>query len=117
MSVGGERNVERIAVDSLQGREFAHHLDQTLPQQRLATRKPNFRDAETGEDARHAQVVGNRHLRKLRPIAARAAIDALVVTAIGDGDRRSLMRRPCLSCRNIAFRVIALALAFRHSVR
>ncbi len=35
---------------------------------------------------RHPEIVAYRELRELRPFAARAAIDAFVIAAIGDGD-------------------------------
>ncbi len=86
MSVSGDRDVERVAFDGLHLAELAHHVDQAFAQERLAAGQADFGDAQSDEDARHAQVVGDRHLRKLRAIAARAAIDAPVVAAIGDGD-------------------------------
>ncbi len=86
MSVGGEGDVERLAFERLHGRQLAHHIDQALAQERLAAGQADLGDAQADEHARHAQVVGDRHLRKLRPVAARAAVDAFVVAAIGDGD-------------------------------
>ena len=86
MSIGGEGDVERLAFERLHRRQFPHHVDEALAQQRLAASETDLSDAEADEDARHAQVVGDGHLRKLRPVAARTAVDALVVTAIGDGD-------------------------------
>ena len=86
MSVGGEGDVERLAFERLHAGQLAHHVDQAAAQQRLAAGETDLGDAQADEDTRHAQVVGDGHLRKLRPVAARAAIDALVVAAIGDGD-------------------------------
>ena len=86
MSIGGDGDVEPLAFDGLHLAKLAHHLDQSLAQQRLAAGQADLGDAQPDEDARHAQVVGDRHLRKLRAVAARAAIDAPVVAAVGDGD-------------------------------
>src|SRR5664280_3204500 len=61
------------------------HLHQALAQQRLAAGETDLRDPQPDEDARHPQVISNRHLGKLRAVGARAAIDAPVVAAIGDG--------------------------------
>ena len=85
MAIGSECDVEWPALDRPHGCQFTHHVDQAAAQQRLAAREPDFGDSEVDEDARHAQIIRYRHLRELRPVAARAAVDTLVVTAIGDG--------------------------------
>ena len=56
------------------------------PQQGLAAGQPDLGDAQADKDARQAQIVGDRHLGKLWPIVAGAAVDALVVAAVGDRD-------------------------------
>ena len=86
VAVGGERDVEWLAVGGAKLREFADKIDHAFAQQRLAAGEAHFLDTEAGEYARHAQVVGERQVGILRAIIAGTAVDALVVAVVGDGD-------------------------------
>src|SRR5450631_3758340 len=97
MTVGGDGDVQRLAVSGVEStsvgseagphlRQLADHLQQALAQQRLSASEANFFDAQRNKDADEAEIVGNGQLSVLRAIVAGAAVDALVVTAICNGD-------------------------------
>ena len=66
--------------------EFGDHLDQAGAEQGFAAGEANFFDAERDHEADHADVVGDGEFGVLRAFVAGAAVDALVVAAVGDGD-------------------------------
>ena len=66
--------------------QLADEFDYALAQQRLAAGDADLLDSESGKHARHAQVVGKRQIAVERAFVPRAAVDTLVVAAIGDGD-------------------------------
>ena len=66
--------------------ELGDHLHQAGAQQRFAAGEADLLDAERDQDPHHAQVVGDGQLGILRAFVAGAAVDALVVAAVGDGD-------------------------------
>jgi hypothetical protein len=61
-------------------------IDNSLAQKWFATGEPNLFDPKGYEDAGHAQVIRNRQLWILGTIGAGSAINAAVVTAIGNRD-------------------------------
>ena len=86
MAVGSDRNIEWLAFERLHCAQLGHHLHDALAQQRLASGETDLCDPQADKHASHAEIVGDRHLGKLRTIVARAAIDAPVVAAIGNRD-------------------------------
>ena len=68
--------------------QLTDHLDEAVAKQRLAAGQPDLFDAQRDEDADHAQVVCDGELGVLRALVAGAAVDALVVAAVGDGDAK-----------------------------
>ena len=92
VAVGGERDVEwarrrlPCGVERKLGLSSAHELDYALAQQRLAAGEANFRDPHADQHPRHAQIIGERQVAVERAFVAGAAIDTLVIAAIGDGD-------------------------------
>ena len=98
MAIGGEGDVERMAcltggqvgpvgvVGGAHLGERGNHLHQAGAQEGFAAGEADFLDAEGDEDPHHAEVVGDGALGVLRAFVAGAAVDALVVAAVGDGD-------------------------------
>ena len=92
VAVRGEGDVERVFVsdsDSV-GRaelgQLADELDDAFAQEWLAAGESNLGDAHPDQHARHAQVICERQVAVERAFVAGAAIDTLVVAAVGDGD-------------------------------
>ncbi len=50
MSVGGQRQVQRLAPQSAEGGELPHQLDQPTAQQRFAAGEADLGDAESDEE-------------------------------------------------------------------
>ena len=90
MAVGGERDVERarrrFGVGRAELGEVANEIHDAFAQKRLAAGEANLGDAHPDKHARHAQIVGERQVAVERALVAGAAIDTLVVAAVGDGD-------------------------------
>ena len=86
MPVGGERQVERLAGDGAQAGKFADQIDQAAAQQRLAAGEADLFDAEVDEKPDQAQVFVDGEFGILGAVFAGAAVDALVIAAVGDGD-------------------------------
>ena len=98
MAVGGEGDVERPAgftrietraVGCIGGahlRQFGDHLDQAGAQQGFAAGEAHLLDAERDQDAHHSQILGDGKLGIGCGFVAGAAVDALVVAAVCDGD-------------------------------
>ena len=84
MAVGGDCNVERLTADSAQPRKFADEIHQTLAQQRFAARQPDLFDAPRDKKPRDSEVIRKRQVAVQRALIAGAAINTLVVAAIGD---------------------------------
>src|SRR5690348_15108634 len=76
VAVGGDGDIERLAVEGAQLRELADKTNQAAAQQGFAAGQPDFLHAKPNHDAHHAQVVGKRQLRVLRAGVSRAAINA-----------------------------------------
>lgn len=86
MPVGGDGDVEQLAIESAERRDIANEIDDPVTQERLAAGKPDFFYPEAHHDSDHAQVVGERKLGVLRTLVARAAIHASVVTPVRNAD-------------------------------
>ena len=86
MAVGSQRNFRLLSLGGAQLSEVANKLHDALAQQRLAAGQANLGDAEANQDARHAQIIGEGQVGVERALVTGAAVDALVVAAVGDGD-------------------------------
>ena len=86
MTVGGDGQVQRTAVERAQPRQLFDESHHAFAQQRLASGNADFFDPQADKYPRDARVVGEGQLGVLRSLSARPAIHALVVTAVGDGD-------------------------------
>jgi len=89
MAVGGERDVERLTIGIFchaQSRQFLHKIDHAFSKQRLTAGEANLRDPHADQHPRHAQIVGKRQVAIKRAFVAGAAVNALVIAAIGNRD-------------------------------
>src|SRR5579864_5906801 len=90
MSVGGEGKFDGFAVlTSIRGSkmgEFADKIDNAIPQQRFPAGDTDLCNPHSHQHARHAQVIGEWQVTVERSLVAGAAIDTLVIAAVGDGD-------------------------------
>jgi len=86
MPVGCDGDIEWISGWSAPGGELADHFQQVFAQERLSAGEAHFFDTQVNEIADQAEVFGGRELGVLRTYLAGAAVDALVVAAVGDGD-------------------------------
>ena len=86
MAVGGERDVEFVAIGGAQLGQLADEIDHALAQQRLAAGDADFLDSKSDQHARHAQIVGKRQIAVERALVPGAAVNTLVVAAVGDRD-------------------------------
>ena len=75
-----------IAVRWAKAGKLAHELNYALAQQRLSAGQANLVDAHVDKHARHAQIILEGQVTIQRALIAGAAIDTLVVAAVGDGD-------------------------------
>src|SRR5260370_23454965 len=66
--------------------QLANKLHYTFAQQRLATRQTDLGDPHPHEHAHHAQIIRERQVCVERAFISRAAVNTLIVAAIGDGD-------------------------------
>ncbi len=67
-------------------RELSDEVDHALTQQRFATGQTNLGDPHADQYASHSQIIFKRQVAIKCALIARAAINALVVTAVRDGD-------------------------------
>jgi hypothetical protein len=86
MAVGGDGEIERLAGGGTPGGELADHLYEIAAQEGFAAGEADFFDAQGHEDANKAEVIGCFELGVLCPDLAGAAVDALIVAAVGDGN-------------------------------
>src|SRR6516164_9871841 len=86
MAICGDCNVERLTVERVHLPQLAHHVEDAFAQQRLAASQPDFGNPQRNEEPSDAQIIPDWHFGKLRAISARAAVDTLVIAAVGDGD-------------------------------
>ncbi len=86
MAVGGEGEVERLAGEGAQAGQLLDQFDEAAAQQGFAAGEADLGDAEGDEEADEAEVVFDGEFGILRAHFAGAAVDALVVAAVGNGD-------------------------------
>lgn len=86
MTVRSEGQIERLALDRLELRQFADEIDQAMAQQRLTARKAHLLNAQPDKNSNHAQVIGKGQIRIKRAFIPGPAVDALVIAAVGDTD-------------------------------
>jgi hypothetical protein len=86
VAVGGECQVERLAVNGAQAGELADKIDEAAAQQRLAASEANFGDAERDEETDEAEVLVDAEFGILCADFPGSAVNTLVVAAVGDGD-------------------------------
>ena len=86
MAVGGERQVKRIAGERAQTRQLLDQLSQPAAQQRLAAGEADLLDSQADKELDEAEVFVDAQFGILRAHFACAAVNALVVAAVGDGD-------------------------------
>src|SRR5262249_28452594 len=84
--VRGQCDVELFTTRSAQPGQFADKFDNTLPQQRFTAGDANFLDPEADQHAGHPQVVGKWKIAVERTFVPGAAVNTLVVAAIGNGN-------------------------------
>ena len=94
MSVGRQRQVQRLAPQRPHPGQFLHQIHQPAPQQRLAARQPHLGDPQPHKQPDQTQILVDPQLGILRPHLARPAIDALVVAAVSDGDAQVVDHPP-----------------------
>src|SRR5215470_1370267 len=85
MAIGGERDIQRLAL-GLELRQLPDEINDPFPQQRLAAGKSNLRDAKSNQNPSHAKVIGERKIAVEGTFISGPAIDALVVAAVCDRD-------------------------------
>jgi hypothetical protein len=87
MAVGSEGDVEWCGgVRGLELGGFADEVEQALAEGGFAAGEANFFNAQRNEDAQDAGVVGQGQLGEGCAVVARAAVNAAVVAAVGDGE-------------------------------
>ncbi len=86
MAVGGDGDVEAVSARGAPVGEFADHLGQVAAQERLAAGEADFFDAKIDEATDKAEVFAGVEFGELCADLAGAAVDALVVAAVSDGD-------------------------------
>src|SRR5215510_423014 len=86
VAVGGDGQIELCAVCGTKLCQFAYEIHQAVAQQRLAAGKPYFLNAKMDENLYQPQVIGKRQVRVERAFVSRAAVDTLVIAAVGDAD-------------------------------
>jgi hypothetical protein len=84
MSVGGNSEVERLAIERTQLRELADEVDDASAEKRFAPSEPDLCDAERGKHTRHAEVVREWKFRVERAFVPGAAVDTLVIATVRD---------------------------------
>ena len=76
----------RSPVGGAQLGQLADEIDHALAQQRLAAGDADFLDSKSDQHARHAQIVGEWQIAIERALVPGAAVNTLVVAAVGDRD-------------------------------
>src|SRR5246127_4027330 len=75
-------------------RQLAHELYDAMTQQRFAAGKSNLGDTHSHQHPSHAQIIREGKIPVERAFISGAAIDTLVIAAIGDGDPQIGNRAP-----------------------
>jgi hypothetical protein len=89
MSVGGDGDVQRFTrrIGAELGKTF-YQTNDVLAQQWLAAGQPYLLNAQADENPDDAEIILHCQLGKLGALGSGAAINALVVAAVGDGDTK-----------------------------
>ena len=86
MPVGGDGDVELFAGGGAPACQLLDHLGEVTAEEGFTAGEADFFDAEGDEVADDAEVVFGGELGVLGADLAGAAVDALVVAAVSDGD-------------------------------
>jgi hypothetical protein len=86
MAVRGDGNIERLARRSAEHSEIANVVNNASAQQGLTAGETNLCDSHSHQNARHAQIIGKRQFPIKRAFISSPAINAFVITAVGDGN-------------------------------
>jgi hypothetical protein len=88
MAVGGKGQLEGFVPERTKCREFADEVEESAAQQRFAAGKTDLGDAEGDKETDEPEVLGSGQFGVLRALFSGAAVDALVVTAICNGNTK-----------------------------
>ena len=94
--IGCQGKVEPVSGQSAKFRQFLDQLDQAIAQQRLTPGNAHLLDPKPHEKLDQLEIVCNRQFGILRAQLSGSAIDAFVVTAVGDGDAQ-IMDHPAVA--------------------
>ena len=86
MPIGGNRQIKLFAIQGTKCGQVADKIDQSVTQQRLTASEPDFFNAQLNKDPHQSQVIRKWQFGILRAFISGAAIDTLVVAAIGNGN-------------------------------
>src|SRR6185437_13758827 len=86
VAVGRQRQVEWLAGERTQLRQFLDQFEQTVAQKRFAACNAYLFDAEIYEKLDQPKIFFDPQFRVLRSQLAGSAVDALVVAPVGDGN-------------------------------
>jgi hypothetical protein len=103
VAVGGEGKIERLPVNGAKAGEFTDEIDEAAAQERLAAGEADLGDAEGDEKADEAEVLLNAKLGILRANFPSAAVDTLIVAAVGDGDAQ-VVNHPAMAISEAGLR-------------
>ena len=117
MAVGGDGQIELLAIERAQLSQIANEIHQTITQQRLATGEPDLFDAGLNEDPHQTQIVGKWQFRILSAFISGAAVNALVIAAVRDADAQVSDKAPVFVLKPHMLRRCRLVLADRYARR
>src|SRR5262249_36379448 len=83
---GIDRPTGVLAMPNTKLRNFANEIRQMRTQQRLAAGDAHLLDAQIHENSRQAEVISKRQLSVEGAFISGAAINTLIVAAVGDRD-------------------------------
>jgi len=86
MAVRGQSYVEKLAGGRTQSGQILDELDEAIAEKGFPASEANLFDTKANEDFDEPEVVCDREFRVLRAVFTSAAVDALVIAAISDGD-------------------------------
>jgi hypothetical protein len=86
MSIGGNGDVERIAISGAELAEFANEVHHPLTQQWLPSGDSHFLNSQAYQNANHSQVICHGQICIQGAFISGAAIHTLIVAAICDGN-------------------------------
>src|SRR5262249_16499461 len=88
VAVGGDGQIELCAVCGAKPGQFTDKIHQAVAQQRLTAGKPHLSHPKLDENLYQTQVIGERQVRVERSFVSGAAVDTLVIAAVGDADAK-----------------------------